>query len=153
MTSYPPTLEELRTLFIAEHPGYTFVNVGPGAPYAQQLCPVEPATKDQFGRITPAGPMQGGVRYNEWMQYLMKQGDLLVKEAGIVALPQRAMNSQDPHRGLWIEENYYYCLCRDPKLTPAARIERERQRERAKLIEQQQKERAEKLKILIVTRQ
>jgi len=146
MTSYPPTLEELRASFIAEHPGYTFVNVGPGAPYAQQLCPIEPATKDQFGRITPAGPNEWGERYGKWIMYLIEQGDSLVKEAGIISLPQRAQQSMDSWRRLWVEEYYYQELCRDPKLTPAARIERERQRELAKLREQEQTERAEKLK-------
>lgn len=141
MTSYPPTLDELRATFISEHPGYTFVNVGPGA----QLCPVEPATKDQFGRITPAGPNEGGERHGQWITYLMSQGNLLVQEAGIVSLPGRGVYSQDRYRYLYIEESYYYSLCRDPKLTPAARIERERQRELAKLREQEQKERAEKL--------
>jgi hypothetical protein len=97
MTTYPPTIEELRASFIAEHPGYTFVNVGPGA---QQLCPVEPATKDQFGRVTPAGPNEWGERYNEWIMYLSEQGASLVKEAGVIALPQRASQCYIYMRGI-----------------------------------------------------
>jgi len=117
MMSYPPTLDELRASFIAKHPGCRFVNVG-----GMLYCPVEPVTTDQHGRYT--GPNEKGQRYGEWLNYLIEQGALLAKEAGIVSLPVRAPMTMEPYRRLRVEEWYYSTLCMDPQFAPAAHLER-----------------------------
>lgn len=152
MTSYPPTLDELRATFISEHPGYTFVNLQPDSRYEPLIVPVEPASIGQYGRRLPAGPNEHGERYIEWLKYISAKSKCLIQENGIIVLPQYGQMTQDPHRHLSLAEYYYRQLCASPELRPAALIERVRQSELAKLREQQRKEQEESNSLAAIER-
>lgn len=126
--AYPPTLEDVRTEFLAARPGYTFKQVGA----ERMFAPVE-----TDGSVSSNGLGRRSVDWNKFVWDKMRE---MTKEAvefdplsaegdrAVMLMAKPAMRSDDPFRDLWILEYAYSTFCRHPLITPEARAEREKWR-------------------------
>jgi hypothetical protein len=149
--SYPPRIEDLQAAFLVLHPDYRFSSVGFGHDQrGWDPCPIEIAGKNVWGCMSAGGACdQNGVRHNEWCKYIGDRGRELAQEAG-VSLPAWGQMSIDPFRHLWLTIQWYRDICRNPALTPEARLSRERSRASAIRIEKERQERAEQQRLAAV---
>lgn len=167
MESYPPTFAELRASFLATRPGYAFGTADSGA-----FCPLEPVGyRDICGQLITTGNLVGrkdirghiitegqrdschdhGERYNEWICYIEKMVVSLATEA-CISLPKKVQQSIDPYRRLFVAEEFYREICRNPAITMPARIQRERARELEILRIKDNKEHIERQKKISIER-
>ena len=151
MESYPPRIEDLKVAFLTLHPDYRFSAVGIGHDQrGWDPCPVEVAGKNVWGAMSAGGVCdQNGARHNEWCKYIGDRGRELVTEAGIASPPWGQM-SMDPFRHLGLCIQWYRDICRNPALTPEARIGRERSRAAAIRMEKERQERVEQQRLAAV---
>jgi hypothetical protein len=149
--SYPPRIEDLQAAFLALHPDYRFSAVGFGHDQrGWDPCPLEVAGKNVWGGMSAGGVCdQKGARHSEWCQYIQNRGLELAKEAGIEMPPQHQM-SIDPFRYLTLTIWQYRDLCRNPALTPEARLGRELSRAAAIRTEKERQERVEQQRLAAV---
>jgi len=116
------------------------------------LAPLEP----MCGKTTSGYPItnyigsmkrpvtyQDGIRCQEWILYIRERAKQLAEEARIL-LPNEGQMSQDPFRQLYLVEQVYLEVCRNPELTPAKRLIREEAREATIRMEQERKDRQDK---------
>lgn len=107
MTSYPPTIAELRAAFIEAHPGCVFV-------------------PNREGLLTPQEDNDHSTRRGqEWINFLNGQRMALALEAGIESQPV-AFPMWYGHRLDHAEANYA-AVTSNPAITPDARLYRERE--------------------------
>lgn len=163
--SYPPRIEDLQAAFLSTHRDYRFELVGTD----KLPCPIEkiphpalcPACQPRpyssqhcvgcsrlVGNLYVDGSCnENGARHTEWCVYIGSRGRELAKEAGIPIPPSQGQMSIDPFRHLWLTIQWYRELCRNPALTPAARLAREQKRADANRQEKEQQERKEQQRI------
>lgn len=148
--SYPPRIEDLQAAFLALHPDYRFDVYRFHPTHGEALpCPLEVAGKNAYGGMSHPHIDQNGARHSEWCHYIQNRGLELAKEAG-VAMPAQHQMSIDPFRRLWLTIEQYRELCRNPALTPEARLSRERSRAAAIRMETDRRERAEQQRLAAV---
>ena len=147
--SYPPTLEELKSLFIYKNPGCTFTEM-PTYSVDGYVFPKIPVPFEDGGWVGWKGTAFTPKNLNAWANFLSERSLSIASEAG-VSVPSfspKGFTTGGIYNAAWWAIHNYTLLCKDPSVTPEAKLERARMRELTRLKEVERNQEANRQRIV-----
>jgi len=147
--SYPPTLDELKNRFVYEHPGCTFTEV-PTNSISGYSFPKIPVPFEDGGWVGWKGTAFTARNLGSWANFLNERSRSIASEAG-VSVPSyspEGFTTGGIYNAAWWAIHNYSLLCKNPSVTPAAKLERARMRELARLKEEERIQEANRQRVI-----